>query len=72
MNWKVAGLIPGNELSLSDMLADPIVRAVMARDGVTKDDVEGLIASVRERSATRQTQEREPGRHVSGAIAVKC
>jgi hypothetical protein len=33
---------PG-EPSLSEMLADPIVRAVMARDGVTEEEIEGLF-----------------------------
>jgi hypothetical protein len=37
------------ELTLQEMLADPIVQTVMARDGVTKQDVEGLIETVRER-----------------------
>jgi hypothetical protein len=34
------------ELSLSEMLSDPIVRAVMERDGVTKVEIEGLLHSL--------------------------
>lgn len=34
------------ELSLSEMLSDPIVRAVMERDGVTRVDIEGLLHSL--------------------------
>ncbi len=34
------------ELSLPEMFADPIVQTVMARDGVTKADLESLIAAV--------------------------
>ena len=41
------------ELSLSEMLADPIVQAVMARDGVTDEDVEGLITTMRDKLAER-------------------
>lgn len=38
---------PTSELSLQEMLADPIVKVMMARDGVTRQDVEGLIEKVR-------------------------
>ena len=34
---------------LRDVLADPIVLAVMARDGTTKGEVEILIATIRRR-----------------------
>ena len=59
------------EFSLQEMLADPIVRTMMARDGVTKQDVEGLIGAVRDRMAGRQMEEHETGRHESGAIAFE-
>lgn len=36
---------------LSDVLADPIVLAVMAGDGTTKGEVETLIATIRRRLA---------------------
>ncbi len=57
------------ELSLPAMLTDPIVQTVMARDGVTKQDLEGLIESVRGRMAARQAEDHETGRHESGTIA---
>ena len=57
------------ELSLPEMLADPIVRAVMAHDGVTKCDLESLIASVRYRMAGRQMEQHENGRRGSESIA---
>ncbi len=48
------------ELSLHEMLADPIVQTVMARDGVTKQDVEGLIETVRDKLVGR------PAEHPTG------
>ena len=60
---------PDRELSLQEMLADPIVQMVMARDGVTKQDVEGLIGEMRDRMAGRQMAEHETGRHESSPIA---
>ncbi len=50
-----------SELSLQEILADPIVQTVMARDGVTKQDVEALIETVRDRMAGRQMAEHETG-----------
>ena len=38
------------ELSLHEMLTDPIVQTMMARDGVKKEDVESLFAALRERA----------------------
>lgn len=46
------------EFSLSGMLSDPIIQAVMACDGVTKDEVEGLILALRHRLAASQTETR--------------
>jgi hypothetical protein len=62
MSHASAHSIPDRELSLPEMLADPIVQAVMARDGVTKQDVEGLIGAVRGRMAGRQMDQHETGR----------
>ncbi|MFQ5776214.1 MAG: hypothetical protein ACE5GS_16985 [Kiloniellaceae bacterium] len=59
------------ELSLQEMLADPIVQTVMARDRVTKQDVEALIETVRDRMAARRMEEHETGRYESGAIAFE-
>ncbi len=56
------------EPSLQEMLADPIVQTVMARDGVTKQDVEVLIKTVRDRMASKQMEEHEIGHWESGTI----
>ena len=37
------------EPSLSEVLADPIVRIVMVRDGVTKEEIDDLIQAVRDK-----------------------
>ncbi len=66
MSHRSAHTRPDRELSLPEMLADPIVQMVMARDGVTKQDVEGLIGAVRDRMAGRQMAEHETGRQESG------
>ena len=50
------------ELSLAEMLSDPIVQAVLARDGVTKDEVEGLIGAVRLKLASRRTERTQMNR----------
>ena len=34
---------PGRELSLREMLADPIVQYLMARDGITRGEPDGFI-----------------------------
>ena len=39
------------EISLSEMLVDPIVQAVMLRDGTTSDEVAALIDRVRRQLA---------------------
>lgn len=70
MSHASAHSIPDRELSLQEMLADPIVQMVMARDGVTKQDVEGLIGAVRDRMAGRQVAEHETSRHESGTSTL--
>lgn len=37
------------ELTLEEMLADPIVQLVMRRDGISADDVRAVIAEARRR-----------------------
>ena len=37
------------ELTLEEMLADPIVQLVMRRDGISADDVRQVIAEARRR-----------------------
>lgn len=49
------------ELSLAEMLADPIVIAVMARDGVTRQDVEDLIVSLVDGLTQRRFEDRGIG-----------
>jgi hypothetical protein len=39
------------EPQLSEVLADPIVRAVMARDGVKEQDLSALVESLRRAAA---------------------
>ena len=41
------------ELSLQEMLADPIVQTMMENDGVTKENVTGILRAMRERIASR-------------------
>jgi hypothetical protein len=48
-----------SELSLEDLLVDPIVRLVMARDGIAPEDIRHLMRHVVARAAEtppRQTQ----------------
>ena len=48
------------EPSLAEVLADPIVRTVMVRDGVTKEEIDGLIQAVRDKLVGR------PAKHPTG------
>ncbi len=48
----------------------PILQAGMVRNGVTRDEMEGLIDAVQRKLASRQTETRQTGRQVSGAIAI--
>lgn len=57
------------ELSLAEMLADPIVIAVMARDGVTRQDMEGMIVSVRDRLAGRRSEDHDIGTRSFDTVA---
>ena len=54
------------ELSLHEMLADPIVQTMMDNDGVTKEDVTGILRAMRERMASG-TDERHKTISVQGA-----
>ncbi|MEQ8504907.1 MAG: hypothetical protein RIB80_06235 [Rhodospirillales bacterium] len=47
-------LDPRREPQLDDMLSDPVVRLVMARDGVTLDDMRDVVSSARSRLLFRQ------------------
>ncbi len=58
-----ANMARGSELPLAEMLADPIVLAVMARDGVTPRQVKALLRSVRGRIGPRRRTQGEIGSH---------
>ncbi|MEQ8229895.1 MAG: hypothetical protein RIA64_17560 [Rhodospirillales bacterium] len=47
-------LDPRREPQLDDMLSDPVVRLVMARDGVTLDDMRDVVSAARSRLLFRQ------------------
>ena len=52
-------LSPRREPQLEDVLADPVVRLVMARDGVTLDDMRDVVSSARSRLLFRQMVQAE-------------
>ncbi len=54
--------------ALREMLADPIIRAVMVRDGVTEQEVFGAIAKARGRMAGRHMANREASRRKFGSV----
>lgn len=58
------------EPSLPEMLADPIVQVVMARDGVTRDEVEGLIRITRRKFARIRTEHHHTNRQGSAEPAI--
>jgi hypothetical protein len=62
----VASMTPGIYPSLSDILEDPIVRAVMRSDGVSRFDIERLMAGASEkmRKASSSCHGRDDGRHL--------
>jgi hypothetical protein len=45
------------EPSIQELLDDPVIEAVMARDGVARPDLEHLIAEARVRLARRTVRE---------------
>jgi hypothetical protein len=50
-----------DEPKLDDMLVDPLVRAVMARDGVSREDVLACVEGARRRMTRPIGQSRKPG-----------
>ena len=58
------------EISLPEILADPIVQSVMAGDGITKEEVERLVGTVRGKLASIQSEARQARRLGLGAIAL--
>ena len=47
-------MTPGREPLLEDVMTDPVVRLVMARDGVTLADLRDVITEARSRLLIRQ------------------
>jgi len=52
---------PEPELTVSEMLSDPIVQKVMDHDGVTRPEVENLIRAARLRMTGRANENRQSG-----------
>ena len=50
------------EPSLPEMLADPIVQILMARDDVTTDEVRDLMDAMRDKLAAEQAEDHQPDR----------
>lgn len=61
MERRAAEGPPAGEPAVADMLRDPVVLAVMARDGVRPEEVLLLMAAVRERLARGAANGRERG-----------
>jgi hypothetical protein len=47
------------EPTVDEMLADPIVRAMMGRAGVSADDIEKLLKRLTKRRSSRKTIQRQ-------------
>ena len=61
-------LSPGREPLLEDVMTDPVVRLVMARDGVTLAELRDVVNSARSRLLIRQMIQAEtafPGRRAA-------
>jgi hypothetical protein len=59
------------EISLSEMLVDPIVQAVMLRDGTTSDEVAALIDRVRRQLAAGRPDAFQASRPVPESAAYQ-
>lgn len=59
------------ELSLTEMLSEPIVQTVMARDGFTRRDLQALIGVAREGKGVRRRLEDEADCQQRGEITPK-
>jgi hypothetical protein len=47
------GEVPRKEPKLADILEEPVIKAMMDRDGVTSDDLRRLVATMRTRLVAR-------------------
>ena len=59
----------GVEPSLEEMLGDPVVKAVMERDGVTDERVRATLWQVRERN---RGESHSNTKHAPGAGKTSC
>ena len=50
--WSEAGIEP----RLDEVLADPLVRAVMRRDGVTSEELRNILEALRARRPEKDTE----------------
>ncbi len=62
----------GGELSLQEMLADPIVQTMMDNDGVTREEVTDSLRAMRERMASRvdETHNRPRSRRLENRLPL--
>lgn len=49
-----------SELSLEDLLLDPVIRLVIARDGFAPEDIRHLMRHVAARAADTSSGQRQP------------
>ena len=59
------------ELSLQEMLAEAMVETRVAREGVTRQEVEGRMEAMREGTAGRRVAGHETGRHGFSPLAFE-
>ena len=57
-----------NEMTIDDVLADPMIRAVMRADGVTSSEIRTLLYSAA--SALRHTEPGNARRHAANLLAA--
>ena len=63
-----------HELSVAEMLADPIVRALMAADGVADDELQALLRSVARSlrpNVIKALEKKAPGRNARGSMILE-
>ncbi len=56
-NWAEAGVEP----KLDDMIADPLVRLLMRHDGVSTEELRGMLEALRARQRENPGTPRPPG-----------
>jgi hypothetical protein len=61
LHMRVEGHLFEGEPSLAELLADPIIQAVILRDGSTSDEVAALIDRMRRRLADRRARSFQAG-----------